>query len=157
MRNEHLKVYWMYLVSNHQIPWVLNVPNAGCGQVKKTRRKCGSSRRGAAETSPDRNHELAGSIPGLALWVKDLALLWLWCRLAAVAPIRPLAWESPYVTSASLKKTKNKQKRWKCEDEELKVSNESLGWIRVRKVVGNDQNVLTYLVSSLNVMMDERN
>ena len=27
-------------------------------------------------------------------------------RLAAVAPIRPLAWESPYATSAALKKQK---------------------------------------------------
>ena len=25
----------------------------------------------------------------------DMALLWLWCRLAAVAPIQPLAWELP--------------------------------------------------------------
>ena len=25
-----------------------------------------------------------------------LALLWLWCRLATAAPIRPLAWEPPY-------------------------------------------------------------
>ena len=28
----------------------------------------------------------------------DLALLWLWCRPAATAPIRPLAWEPPYAT-----------------------------------------------------------
>ena len=32
-----------------------------------------------------------GSIPGLTQWVKDMALLWLWCRPAAVALIGPLA------------------------------------------------------------------
>ena len=34
----------------------------------------GSSCRGTAEMNPTRNHEFGGSIPGLALWVKDLAL-----------------------------------------------------------------------------------
>ena len=34
----------------------------------------GSSHRGAIETNPTRNDEVAGSIPGLAQWVKDLAL-----------------------------------------------------------------------------------
>ena len=34
----------------------------------------GSSRHGTAETNPTRNHEVAGLIPGLAWWVKDLAL-----------------------------------------------------------------------------------
>ena len=34
-----------------------------------------SSQSGAVETSPTRNRGVAGSIPGLAQWVKDLALL----------------------------------------------------------------------------------
>ena len=53
--------------------------------------------RGTVETNPTRNHEVAGLIPGLAQWVKDLTLLWLWYRPAAVAPtpIKPLAWEPP--------------------------------------------------------------
>ena len=67
----------------------------------------------------------AGSIPGLTRWVKNLvsskaemvgcrcgldpALLWLWCRLAAAAPISPLAWELPYAAGGALKsKRKNK-------------------------------------------------
>ena len=36
----------------------------------------------------------------------DLALLWLWHKPAAVAPIRPLAWEPPYATGVALKKQK---------------------------------------------------
>ena len=30
---------------------------------------------GEAETNPNRNHEVVGLVPGLAQWVKDLALL----------------------------------------------------------------------------------
>ena len=39
----------------------------------------------------------------------DPALLWLWWRPAAVALIRPLAWELPYATGAALKKEKKKK------------------------------------------------
>ena len=41
----------------------------------------------------------------------DLALLWLWCRPAAVAPIRPLAWEPPYAAGVALKRQKTKKKK----------------------------------------------
>jgi len=68
--------------------------------------------------------EDVGLIPGLAQWIKDLvlpscsivrrqdsdlALLWLWCRLAAEAPIQPLAWERPYAAGTALKRTTAKK------------------------------------------------
>ena len=56
----------------------------------------------------------------MKLLVQSLALLSglrirhcreLWCRLAATAPIRPLAWEPPYAKGAALEKTKRPKKR----------------------------------------------
>ena len=38
----------------------------------------------------------------------DPALLWLWCRPAAVALIQPLAWELPYAVGSALKRKKKK-------------------------------------------------
>ena len=43
----------------------------------------------------------------------DPALLWLWHRPLATAPIRPLAWKAPYATGAALKKAKRQKKKKK--------------------------------------------
>ena len=50
----------------------------------------------------------------------DLVLLWLWCRPAATAPIRPLTWEPPYASSAALKSKKRKEGRKGGRKEERK-------------------------------------
>ena len=39
----------------------------------------------------------------------DPVLLWLWRRLAAVAPIQPLPWEPPHAVGVALKRQKDKQ------------------------------------------------
>ena len=59
---------------------------------------------GSAVTNPT-------SIMRMWVWswpclVEDLALLWLWCRSAAVTLIPPLAWEFPYATGAAIKEKK---------------------------------------------------
>ena len=43
-------------------------------------------------------------------WISDLALLWLWHRLAAIVPIGRLAWELPYTTGVALRDRKTKRK-----------------------------------------------
>ena len=39
----------------------------------------------------------------------DPALLWLWRRLVATAPIRSLAWKPPYAAGAALEKAKRQK------------------------------------------------
>ena len=42
--------------------------------------------------------------------VLDPALLWLWCRPVATAPLRPLAWEPPYAVGSAQEIAKRKRK-----------------------------------------------
>ena len=72
---------------------------------------------------------MASSIPCLAQWVEgssiavscgvarrlgsDLALLWFWRSLAAVALIQPVAWEPPYAVGEALKIQKKKRRKEK--------------------------------------------
>ena len=43
----------------------------------------------------------------------DTALLWLWHRPVAMAPIGLLAWESPYAARAALEKAKRQKQKTK--------------------------------------------
>ena len=49
-------------------------------------------------------------------------VLWLWRRLAAVARIRPLAWEPPYAVGEALKDNKEREKKRKKDSTINKVN-----------------------------------
>ena len=48
----------------------------------------------------------------------DLAMLWLWHRPQATAPIRSLAWEPPYAMDSVLKWQKTKKEKNKRKEKE---------------------------------------
>ena len=50
----------------------------------------------------------------------DLLLLLLWCRLVAIALIKPLAWEPPYAMGVTLIRQKEREKRKSVVLENLK-------------------------------------
>ena len=56
-------------------------------------------------------------------------IAWLWCRLAAISLIRPLAWEPPYAMGVALKrqKTKKNKKKKKKRREEKREGKERKG------------------------------
>ena len=90
-------------------------------------------------TNPTRNHEVAfntwphslgyGSSAAMSCGVgcrhgSDPELPRLWCRLAATAQIRPLAWESPYAAGAAqeiAKRQKTKQNKTKQKKRMAKI------------------------------------
>ena len=50
----------------------------------------------------------------------DPVSLWLWCRLATAALLRPLTWELPYATGADLKSGKKEKKEEEEEEDKEK-------------------------------------
>ena len=61
------------------------------------------------------------SILGLTQWVKDLVLLWLWCRPAATAPIRPQPGNFHMPTCSPKKTNKQTNKKSKKESRNSSV------------------------------------
>ena len=59
--------------------------------------------------NPTSIHEDVGSIPHLVQWVTDLAMLWLWYRLAAAAVIQPCH-RNCHMPQVQPEKTKKKKK-----------------------------------------------
>ena len=58
----------------------------------------------------------------------DPALLWLWYRLAAAAPIQPLAWEPSHAEGAALKRPKKKKKNTIKEVKTWSSHCSTVGW-----------------------------
>ena len=77
-------------------------------------------------------------------WSSDMALLRLWCRLAAISPRRPLACELPYAMGVALKRHARKKLLWILEIQ-LPKKNQKL-WLYKLLLLPNWNNYLCWIL-----------
>ena len=87
----------------------------------------------------------------------DLVLLWLWCRLMATDPLRPLTWEPLCAVGKALKRQKKKKKKKKSltKEHEVQISITSLWHSFLASLMcTSNQNTHTYThpLSSVNYL-----
>ena len=73
------------------------------------------------------------SLSGLRIWCCHV----LWCRLAAVAPVRPLAWELPYAAGAARKEREREKEgeRGREKEREKERKKEKVKSKRVKRLL----------------------
>ena len=73
-------------------------------------------------------------------------MLWLWHRLAATAPVRPLAWEPPYAIGVALEETKRQKKKKKKTQKKktpnLKFAKKKKRNKKTKKILNTNKNML---------------
>ena len=80
-------------------------------QIESREKDVRSSRDGSVVTNPTSIHENVGSSLASLRGLRVRRCHELWCRPAAAAPIRLLAWELPYAAGTALKSKKKKKKK----------------------------------------------
>ena len=119
---------WGVLDGNRMLcqgKWQCDHPPCELVWIQLLRGHGGSSRCGSVVMNPAMRIRVwsQASLRGLRIWPcselwcklqtqgSDPVLQWLWHRLAAAVPIRPLAWKLPYAAGAALKKKEKKKKK----------------------------------------------
>ena len=87
----------------------------------------------------------------------DLALLQLWCRLAAVAPIPPVAWELPYAAPVAVKRQERKEPEsfLACSLELSSLPREGMGGMGLGWRGGSLDDLITKCLTCWNVYGEE--
>ena len=85
------------------------------------------------------------------MWVADAAripaLLWLWRRPVATAPIQPLAWEPPYAAGAAqeIATTTTKRQKTKKKKKEKRKENASAAKILISSMIEMVIDIADYI------------